>query len=69
MKVSWYQNQPTYLKNFADHLLRWNKGINLISRKGTRELLGDLYRQSLGGFAALWSQLETWGIRVSEPGA
>ena len=67
MSNSWYQSQPDYLANYAQHLLRWNKGINLVSRQNTNELLEDLFRQCSGGFSALWSHLEEKGL-VPDPG-
>lgn len=65
MNNTWYPHQAPYLKSFADHLLRWNNSINLISRQSTEELLGDLFRQCLGGFTALWEQFEKWGVPVA----
>jgi rRNA small subunit methyltransferase G len=54
-------NSTKLMEAFREELIRWNRQINLVSRKDTDDRLAGLLDQSSGGFGVLADMMEEFG--------
>ncbi len=49
-----------FLLDFKSELLRWNRQISLVSRRGTRRIVDNLLYQSSAGFHVIWDYVDSF---------